>query len=206
MARKIKYLNKRENIIEAARKLFNQYGYEKVTIDQIAKVAGMGKGTIYTEFKNKQDIMHPVVCQFVDDVDQKIREFINKSKDTAINILRETQLQRILLHYDQAKSNFQGTELFAISLDKIKNCDQMHLESDKITAQLLEYAAKNKEIAELDDYLKTAIRIRKALISFYPPLVFSINDRESVIREANRLLCILLAGLTVGLKTQVQKG
>ena len=195
MARKIKDVNKRKNIIEAAKQLFNQYGYEKVTVDQIAKQAGMGKGTVYTEFRNKQEIMTTVFNQFLEDVNQHIRELINQSNDSFINILRKTQVERILLHYNHAKNHFLGTELFAVSLDKIKNHDQMHIESDKITAELLQNAAANKEIAELDDYFKTAVCIRKALISFYPPMALSYKNKKSIMLESNRLLRILLAGL-----------
>jgi len=196
MARKIKFPNKRMIIIEAASVLFDQYGYENVTVCQIAKCAGIGKGTVYTEFKNKQEIMTAVLYQFMSDVNQHIKELINHSDDTVINILKKVQLQRILLHYDHARNNFHSTELFTISLDKIKNHDQMHSESDNITAELLKKAAANKEIAVLDNYLKTAVSIRKALISLYPPFVFVYNNKEDVIKESNRLLSILLAGLT----------
>ena len=38
---------KNEQIIAAARRLFNRYGFKKVSMDEIAREAGVTKKTIY---------------------------------------------------------------------------------------------------------------------------------------------------------------
>ena len=40
-------MEKRENIIASARELFNKYSFDKVSMDEIAKKAGVTKKTIY---------------------------------------------------------------------------------------------------------------------------------------------------------------
>ncbi len=40
----------------AARELFTRYGYSKTSLDDIAKAAHIGKGTIYYYFATKEDI------------------------------------------------------------------------------------------------------------------------------------------------------
>ena len=45
---------KREQIIEAARKLFNKYGFKKVSMDEIASSAGVTKKTVF--FKQRRTI------------------------------------------------------------------------------------------------------------------------------------------------------
>jgi AcrR family transcriptional regulator len=52
--------NKREAIIEAARKLFTTEGYEATTMAQVAREAGVGVGTMYLYFKNKSDLLFAV--------------------------------------------------------------------------------------------------------------------------------------------------
>jgi AcrR family transcriptional regulator len=49
--------DKREDILQAAWGLIRHYGYAKTTIDDIAKKASVGKGTIYLYFRSKTDIM-----------------------------------------------------------------------------------------------------------------------------------------------------
>src|SRR5687768_1192886 len=52
--------NKREAIIEAARRLFTTEGYEATTMAQVAREAGVGVGTMYLYFKNKNDLLFAV--------------------------------------------------------------------------------------------------------------------------------------------------
>ena len=44
-------------ILAAAVELFSIHGFEKTSISQLAKTAGVGKGTVYGYFKNKQDLL-----------------------------------------------------------------------------------------------------------------------------------------------------
>lgn len=49
---------KRLEIAAAAGLLFGKYGLEKVTIDDVAEAAGIGKGTVYEYFRNKDSLIH----------------------------------------------------------------------------------------------------------------------------------------------------
>jgi AcrR family transcriptional regulator len=53
---KKKESNKRA-ILNSAISLFNENGYEKTSIAQIARKAGVGKGTVYSYFDNKKSII-----------------------------------------------------------------------------------------------------------------------------------------------------
>ena len=52
---------KRKDIALSCRELFFQNGINDLTISQVAKTAGVGKGTIYDYFKNKEDIVFEIV-------------------------------------------------------------------------------------------------------------------------------------------------
>ena len=47
----------RKAILEAAVHLFGSKGYDKTSIDQLARKAGVGKGTIYSYFRSKSEIL-----------------------------------------------------------------------------------------------------------------------------------------------------
>jgi AcrR family transcriptional regulator len=49
--------DKRERILQAASKLFTKFGPRKTTIDEVAKEAGVAKGTVYLYFKSKEEIL-----------------------------------------------------------------------------------------------------------------------------------------------------
>jgi AcrR family transcriptional regulator len=46
----------RERIFEAAISCFENFGYKKTSIDEIAQSAGVGRGTVYLYFKDKDDL------------------------------------------------------------------------------------------------------------------------------------------------------
>lgn len=48
--------DKRERIIRAALKLFYQKGYNPISLEEIAREAGLGKGTLYLYFQDKEDL------------------------------------------------------------------------------------------------------------------------------------------------------
>lgn len=59
----MKESNTRNEIMEVALKLFEKFGYEKTSIDDIAKQAHKAKGSIYYNFKGKFDIYKALVVQ-----------------------------------------------------------------------------------------------------------------------------------------------
>jgi TetR/AcrR family fatty acid metabolism transcriptional regulator len=54
--------DKRAKILEVALKIFTELGYHETKLDEIARQAGVAKGTLYLYFKNKADIF--VQCMF----------------------------------------------------------------------------------------------------------------------------------------------
>lgn len=51
----------REKIIYEALTLFSVYGYDAVTIREIASAVGIKESSIYNHFKNKQDILNKII-------------------------------------------------------------------------------------------------------------------------------------------------
>ena len=57
----------RKRIIESARKLFNQHGFENVSVKQIMAGAGMTHGAFYEYFKDKSALYSEVLSCFLTD-------------------------------------------------------------------------------------------------------------------------------------------
>ena len=54
-------VQKRQDIALSCKSLVLENGIKNLTISQIAKTAGVGKGTIYDYFKNKEDLVFEIV-------------------------------------------------------------------------------------------------------------------------------------------------
>jgi AcrR family transcriptional regulator len=75
-------LNKRalraQRILDAAAQLLERWGYSRVTIDDVAKHAGVGKGTVYLHWPNREALFMAVLqrelLQFIDDLAPTLRD------------------------------------------------------------------------------------------------------------------------------------
>jgi AcrR family transcriptional regulator len=74
-------------LIDAALSLFAAQGYEKTTIKEIAKEAGVSLGLLYNYFPSKQELLKQIIVNetFVSRVPQYLKE--NEDKSVKINIL-----------------------------------------------------------------------------------------------------------------------
>jgi AcrR family transcriptional regulator len=58
-------LEKRERIIAAARTVFEEYGYERAQVDEIAARAGTASGAFYLSFKSKRQLLVELMNQLL---------------------------------------------------------------------------------------------------------------------------------------------
>lgn len=67
---KQKPISSKEKIIQAAQREFMQFGYTKITVDEVAKAAGVSKKTIYQHFNSKEEIFWEVMkCRKTEKMD-----------------------------------------------------------------------------------------------------------------------------------------
>ncbi len=74
-------------IIEAAQKLFQQFGLAKTTMEDIAKAIGKGKSSLYYYYSTKEEIFQAVVDKEKENIEQNIVMAIGK-EDNAEEKLR----------------------------------------------------------------------------------------------------------------------
>ena len=59
--------DKRTLILQTTRGLLNDYDYTQITISQIAKACGIGKGTVYEYFQSKEDLFIQVIVSYTEE-------------------------------------------------------------------------------------------------------------------------------------------
>ncbi len=69
---------KRRNIALSCRELLLEQGINSLTISQIAKTAGVGKGTIYEYFENKEDIVFEIITTFIADHEKELLALVDR--------------------------------------------------------------------------------------------------------------------------------
>src|SRR5688572_28881824 len=82
---------KREKILEAAVGLFKRFDLKRTTIDEMAKEAGIGKGTVYNYFTSKEEIFLAVHRQSIQEQMRKLRSVVRKESSPTQQLIRFVQ-------------------------------------------------------------------------------------------------------------------
>ncbi len=82
MASIVDKVQKRKDIALSCKKLFLSHHLSDVTISQIALIAGVGKGTIYEYFTNKEDIVFEIITILMEEGNMRKQAKLSKLDST----------------------------------------------------------------------------------------------------------------------------
>lgn len=71
----------RERILDAALDVFSEKGYHQATVDEIAERAGLGKGTLYRYFANKETLFNELVRSRLEELEQAANAVLDGQDD-----------------------------------------------------------------------------------------------------------------------------
>ena len=72
---------KEKEILKAAKKLFSKYGFKKVSMDEIAKNAGVTKKTVYANFASKEELLNNLIKLELQDMKERFEKMEKESED-----------------------------------------------------------------------------------------------------------------------------
>lgn len=58
---------RRRDIMKATLRVFSEKGYTPMVLDDVAREAGIAKGTLYLYFKDKEDLFHSTIMSVIED-------------------------------------------------------------------------------------------------------------------------------------------
>lgn len=93
-------IGKRKNqILDAAISIFAKEGFDRANTEEIAKLARLGKGTVYRYFKNKEELFLSVVDRGLDELRIAISREVNKVEDPVRKI--ESAVRAYLAFFEE---------------------------------------------------------------------------------------------------------
>jgi AcrR family transcriptional regulator len=78
-----KQASKRQQIIEAAARIIIQKGIEKTSLSDIAKEAGISKGSLYYYYASKDDLIFDIAQAHINQISENLFSIIEESKGNA---------------------------------------------------------------------------------------------------------------------------
>ena len=152
--RKLRQKNHAAQILEAGEKLFAKKGFYPTTMEEVARAAGLAKGTIYLHFNDKRDLFFSIIEKKLDILLEKIEkemrkdEFPSQRIKLAIGIhLRFLEENRDFFKIMQALPESLKQEMERKLKGRVIEKQSRYVE---ILDQLIRKGIRNQEIKSLD--------------------------------------------------------
>ncbi len=189
----LKKTDKEQRIQAAALELFIQHGVHKTTVEQIARLADVGKGTIYLFFETKEHIFASLVRKKADELLRRLRANLRK-ENTAKQKLRIFALTRFqYISNEIAAHGLDGDILLEIRELAEKIRGEYEFAELTLLEGILEEGELSGEII-IGDIPLTALTIAATFNALDTPWIF--EGREVRLEEKiDTLIEILFTGI-----------
>ena len=94
----------KEKIVQAAITTFSKYGYDKTRMDDIAKSAKLGKGTLYLYFKSKEELFYAISENSIKELKEQLSKLFSKKEDLVHDAEKFYDQYRNLIHVSEKVS------------------------------------------------------------------------------------------------------
>ena len=160
---------KKDNIINAAKKEFCEKAFYDASINKIIKEAGISRGAFYLYFENKEDLFTYIMQEYRKCFLSEISKSINSKENDIFDINKDFQ-------------KFFCNNISKIDLDLINNCLDFNNEEQDIQV-IKEYTNINK-LNVKDD--KELVYISELVLSCLMKENLDIFLRRSTVKESRR--------------------
>jgi len=193
---------KRERILNAAAELFSQKSYHEVMMEDVAKIIGVAKGTVYNYFTSKEELYFSIMSLRMENLLNSLTEKI-RSEHNSIDSLRTFVLhvymfmmkyQNFFLMYKKESMNSDSN-----FCDKLRNLED-HLKEQ--LAGIIRMGIKDNLFREVDDEF-TANSILGSIYGTVQRDIDRKTNEEQKIVERERLFEFIIHALYSGFKNHV---
>ncbi len=184
--------NKRGVILQALEKILKGRRFDEITMDEVAATGGVGKGTIYRYFDNKEDLFCQMVFEFLKEEIDAISVVAAASAHPRDKLVKvgESMSHHIILHGKYIRQMHAQT-FTGSKLDPNEIMHDHHKRLDRILTQILT-DAQSAGIVRKDFDIDATICVYKGMVMSRSMRLIT-GDGDIAIK---RLVDLLMAGLS----------
>ena len=190
-------------ILDAADRLLARYGYRKMTIDDLAREVGIGKGTVYLHFKSKEDVALSRIDRVIEGLTTEMKR-LAKSEQEPAQQLRSMLMLRVLYRFDSVQHYTESiNQVLAAIRPALLERRKAYFETE---ARIISGVLKEGRRAG-DFFFKDPMATARALLTATNSLLpYSLSPRELGERQeleyrTGQIVDLLVKGLLVGHST-----
>lgn len=187
----------KDAILDATDRLLALYGYRKMTVEDIAVEAGIGKGTIYLHFSSKEEVVLSHIDRIVDRLKERLTE-IASSEAPAGDRIQQMLLTRVMFRFDSIQHYTQSLNdlLAALRPGLLRRRAQYFEAEAQIFAEVLADGIRSGELSFEDEHA-TAHALLQATNGLLPYSLSTteLGERAEVEQRATDVANLMLRGL-----------
>jgi AcrR family transcriptional regulator len=181
-------LEHRQRILDAAERLLGRYGYRKMTVDDLAAEAGIGKGTVYLSFPSKEEVVLGTVDRIVDAVCEEMARLAAAVDKPVPERVRAMLMARILIRFDRVAGYRESLNDLLSSVRKgLLERREQHFEREiAILAKLVPRRTARALVLATNNFLPYALSPAE------------LGDRRRLQRDAAPVIDLLVTAISKG--------
>ena len=191
--------NTRHAILDATDRLLSRHGYKKMTIDDLAREVGIGKGSVYLHFPSKEEI----ALSHIDRIIERLKSILRAigEKPTSVDLrLHEMLIERVLFRFDSVQHYAQSlNDLLARLRPKLLERRKRYFDEEaRIFASVIKEGQKAGAFVSGDalDLAHTLLVATNSLLPYSLSTV-ELGDRKELAERARKAAEILIRGIKV---------
>jgi AcrR family transcriptional regulator len=147
---------RREEIVQAALRVFVQRGVQGATMDGIAKEAELSKGTLYLYFQSKDELFLTIALEWVRELNARATEIEARQFEDGLGAFR-CSMQTYIKHGLEHRDRFLVAMSWLTSSYSIDERSEIYEDYKAAVAQLQSYCCQSIERAKADGSLSTEL-------------------------------------------------
>ena len=168
-------------ILSASVELFSQYGFKTITMDDIARRAGISKKTLYQHFANKHEVVNESVTWYKHNTTENC-EVALKGAENAVEAM-----VKIMAFFDDMYKRINPMALFELQRffpEAYKSFRDLLMERDvtMMRDNILQGIQEGNYRKDIDAELIARYRLETSLLILQPSLL--VNDRTGLMSVA----------------------
>ena len=193
----VKTKTTRDAILDATDRLLTRYGYKKMTIDDLAREVGIGKGSVYLHFSSKEEIALSHIDRIIERLKKNLRAIAEKPLSVEER-LSEMMCERVLYRFDSVQHYSQSlNDLLAHLRAKLLDRRKRYFEEEaRIFAAVITEGQTSGLFASGDpfDLGQTLVTATNSLLPYSLSAV-ELGDRAEIAERTRKTAEILIRGL-----------
>ncbi|BAV04990.1 transcriptional regulator, TetR family [Filimonas lacunae] len=144
-----------QQILQAAQQLFQKHGYQKVTMDDVAKAIGKGRSSLYYYYKNKDEVFDAVMDAEISDIMAELARAVEQATTVEQKLrtygVTKTKISRKKKSFfDALETGMHPDEMPQYAQKKVAIQKKIRKEEAALLSKVLKQGTAQGEVATLD--------------------------------------------------------